>query len=179
MGQIFGRTFLIFTFVIYSIFMPQANLYSQDTCAELLSRAEQNYFEGRFDDTISLIKSCLTAGTHNQDELFRAYKILAQAYLAKNNSDAARTIITKMVEIDPNYNPTIEKEPPSFVELVNSVRQENLNTEMADQTEDNKCLWIGAAGVATVGIITIIALSGGDSEEESKPLPAPPQWPDD
>ena len=102
MGQIFGRTFLIFTFVIYSIFMPQANLYSQDTCAELLSRAEQNYFEGRFDDTISLIKSCLTAGTHNQDELFRAYKILAQAYLAKK----APEIVAKTANRNPSSKDT-------------------------------------------------------------------------
>ena len=164
---------------MYSMILPQSLLFGQDTCADLLTRAEQNYFEGRFDETISLVKSCLSQGNPDQSSLFRAYKILAQAYLAKNNPEAANKIVSKILEINPDYNPTIETDPPPFVELVNSIRQEKLQKEIAGQEEDNKWLWIGAAGVATVGIITIIVLSTDrDEEVEPKVLPAPPSWPD-
>ena len=179
MVRICIKLFVTYSFIIYSIILPRADLYGQDTCAEILTRAEQNYFEGRFDDTISLVKSCLARGSLDQSGLVRAYKILAQAYLAKNHPEAAGKIVTTILEIDPNYNPTIETEPPPFVELVNSIRQEKLQAEMADQQEDNKWLWIGAAGVATVGIITIIVLSTGDNDDQPEPLPAPPQWPED
>jgi tetratricopeptide (TPR) repeat protein len=114
MIRIVFKIALIYIFIIYSTHLPQFSLYGQDTCSEILTQAEQNYFEGRFDDTISLVKSCLSNGRLDQSELVRAYKILAQAYLAKNYPEAAGKIISKILEINPNYSPTIENEPPPY-----------------------------------------------------------------
>jgi len=173
-------TVIIFTFLWSHLVYPVTNALAQDTCTENLKMAEQNYYEGNFDVSIDLVRSCLTTGNLAQSELLLAYKILAQAYLAKNNPETAGKIIKKILEINPNYSPTIEQEPPPFVELVNQIKKDNFSQQEADEAEDNKWLWIGAGGVAVVGIITIIALSSDeDNGNETKPLAQPPAWPDE
>ena len=161
----------------YSIF-PVAQAVAQDSCAELLQQAEQNYYEGNFDVSISLVRDCLKTGNQTQDEKIWAYKILAQTYLAKNNPEAARQIVKKILEIQPDYAPTIAENPPPYVDMVNSLKQEQAVLQEDAQTDDTKWLWIGAGGVAVIGIITIIALSGKDDEpEQPKPLASPPSFP--
>lgn len=161
----------------YSIF-PVAQVLAQDSCAENLNQAEQNYYEGKFDESIALVRSCLQAGGLQQDELVRAYKILAQTYLAKNNPDASRQIVKKILETDPNYTPTIAENPPPYVELVNSVKAEQTQKEESAKSDDAKWLWIGAGSVAVVGVLTIILLSGSEDEPgDPKPLPTPPAFP--
>ena len=161
----------------YSIF-PVAQAVAQDSCTELLQQAEQNYYEGNFDVSISFVRECLKTGNQTQDEKIWAYKILAQTYLAKNNPDAARQIIKKILEIQPDYAPTIAENPPPYVDMVNSLKQEQAVLQEDAQTDDTKWLWIGAGGVAVIGIITIIALSGkDDGPEQPKPLPLPPSFP--
>ncbi len=164
----------IWSFAIY----PFAQLTAQDICSQNLKLAEQNYFEGNFEQSIELVKTCLQTGNLKQSDKIWAYKILAQTYLAKNNPDAARTIVKKILEINPDYAPTIVENPPPYVELVNSVKDDLPATTANAQSDDSKWLWIGAGGVAVVGIITIIALSNGNGEDgEPKSLPTPPSFP--
>ena len=160
------------------VLFPYAQAVAQETCSEMLQQAEQNYFEGNFDVSISLVRDCLKAGSHTQDELIWAYKILAQTYLAKNNPDAANQIVGKILELRPDYAPTIAEDPPQYVELVNNLKRQQ-SAQMSDpQSSDTKWLWIGAGSVAVIGIITIIALSGDDEDNgDSKPLSAPPPFP--
>ena len=171
---------LILLAIIWShLIYPASSVLAQDNCTENLKMAEQNYYEGNFDVSIDLVKSCLASGNLAQTALLLAYKILAQTYLAKNNPETASKIIEKILEINPNYSPTIEQEPPPFVELVNQIKKDNFAQQEAEETEDNKWLWIGAGSVAVVGIITIIALSSGDDNgDEKKPLAQPPAWPE-
>ena len=142
----------------YTLF-PVTEALAQESCAENLKQAEQYYFEGKFDISISLIRTCLQAGNLTQAELIKAYKVL---------------------EIKPDYAPTIAEDPPPYVELVNSLKQEQAVQKSAAQAEDTKWLWIGAGGVAIIGIITLIALSGSEEEPKAQePLATPPPWPAD
>lgn len=174
---IFHKILILSCLWTYSFF-PVAQAVAQETCAELLHQAEQNYYEGNFDVSISLVRECLKTGSQTQEEKIWAYKILAQTYLAKNNPDAARQIVRKILEIQPDYAPTIAENPPPYVEMVNSIKQESAVSQEDTRTDDTKWLWIGAGGVAVIGIITIIALSGkDDGPEPPKPLPLPPSFP--
>ena len=177
MRIIFNKILILSFFWSYTIF-PVAQVMAQETCAELLQQAEQNYYEGNFDVSISLVRECLKTGNQTQDEKIWAYKILAQTYLAKNNPDAARQIVGKILEIQPDYAPTIAENPPPYVEMVNSLKQEKIVPQDDTATDDTKWLWIGAGSVAVIGVITIIALSGkDDGPEPPKPLPSPPTFP--
>jgi len=163
----------------YTLF-PVTKALAQDSCAENLIQAEKYYYEGEFDKSISLIRTCLQAGNLTQSELVKAYKIWAQTYLAKNNPDAARQIVKKILEIKPDYAPTIAEDPPPYVELVNRLKQEQAIQKSDAQAADTKWLWIGAGGVAIIGIITLIALSGSEEEPKTpEALATPPPWPTD
>ena len=177
--SIFNNILIISLIWSYTLF-PVTEALAQDSCAEDLIQAEQYYYEGKFDKSISLIRTCLQAGNLTQTELIKAYKIWAQTYLAKNNPDAARQIVKKILEIKPDYAPTIAEDPPPYVELVNGLKQELAVQKSAAQADDTKWLWIGAGGVAIIGIITLIALSGSEDEPKTpEPLATPPPWPAD
>jgi hypothetical protein len=161
----------------YTLF-PFAQAVAQETCSELLQQAEQNYYEGNFDVSIALVRDCLKGGNHTPEELIWAYKILAQTYLAKNNPDAANQIVGKILELNPDYAPTIAEDPPQYVELVNNLKKQQSAQTSDPQSSDTKWLWIGAGSVAVIGIITIIALSGDDEvKDPPKPLSTPPSFP--
>ena len=174
------NSIIVISFIWTYTLFPVTEALAQDSCTDNLNQAEQYYYEGKFDESISLIRTCLQAGNLTQTELIKAYKIWAQTYLAKNNPDAARQIVKKILETEPDYAPTIADDPPPYVELVNSLKQEQAIQKSDAQAADKKWLWIGAGGVAIIGIITLIALSGSEEEPKSpEPLATPPPWPAD
>jgi tetratricopeptide (TPR) repeat protein len=146
-----------------------------------INQAQKLYFEGNFDQAISLLKQCLQDGITADNEKVRAYKILAQAYLAKDYQQPAQEVVKKLLEIVPEYTPVMEEDPPQFIELVKKVRAENLagTTEKAKTTGGKRSywLWVGSAGAVILGTTAII-LFAGPKEEKPKPLPAPPPWPE-
>jgi len=174
-------------FIAYQIFGPvlsdSAVLFAQDDCAQYLKSAEKNYYAGKFDEAIDLIKLCLRQGQKSPETQFRALKILCQAYLAKDYREAAREVARKLIDLQPDYTPTIEQEPPPFIVLVNEVRAESgISVEKSsDKTsffEKNKSLlWIVGGGAALIGLTAVLA-AGGNNKKESKPLAHPPDWPE-
>jgi tetratricopeptide (TPR) repeat protein len=146
---------------------------------ELLESAQNKYYDGEFDETINLAKQCLKQTNLTSEDRFQAYKILAQAYIAKDNLQVARQIITKLVQLDPAYNPTIEHEPPKFVELVTQAKEElnaqEVQHEQVKKGSDMTWIYITTAGVIVLGTAAILLLG---KEDKAKPLPQPPGWPE-
>ncbi|MGD9488592.1 MAG: tetratricopeptide repeat protein [Calditrichaceae bacterium] len=154
---------------------------SEQACAKMLSAAQTMYYEGRFDEAIDLVKECLKSNDYSMEDKKLAYKIAGQSLLAKGYPDTAKEFIRKLLEMDPGYHPTIEDEPPVFVELVDVVRTEISVQEAASVPEkksNKKWIWIGAGGAVLLGTIAIIAGgSGGGDSDGKKPLSSPPDWP--
>jgi len=177
------RILIIIIFCWSQTFIPIFEVLSQieekSLSQDFLELAQEKYYNGEFDETIELVKQFLQQSDLTQQDLFPAYKILSQAYIAKNYIQPAKQIITKLLEIEPNYTPTIEHEPPQFVSLVAQVKeeigkqkaQESKGTEVSDKT----WIYITAGSVIVLGTVAILILG---KEDEAKPLPEPPGWPD-
>jgi tetratricopeptide (TPR) repeat protein len=181
---------LLFIFTFVQIFLPavsHSSLYAQekvqDNYGRILDKAQELYYEGRFTESFNLVKSCLTDSDISDEYKVKAYKILSQIMLARDEKNKAIEFIKQILKIDPGYNPTIEQEPPKFVELVNTVRSEvesqpveadSKPVEIKEQ-KSNHWPWY-AAGAAVVGIGAYIILKNGDNKDD--PLKEPPAWPE-
>jgi tetratricopeptide (TPR) repeat protein len=169
--------------VVAPVLVDSAQLFAQNDCVQYIKSAEQNYYAGKFDKAIELIKLCLKQGQISPDIQFKALKILCQAYLAKDYQEAAREVAKKLIDLQPDYMPTIEQEPPPFIVMINEVRAEKgispaKSTKKVTFFEKHKSLlWIVGGGAALIGLTAVLA-AGGNNKKESKPLAHPPDWPD-
>ena len=162
------------------IFLPLADTSSAQTLSSdsLIGQARKSYFEGDFDQAIALIKTCLQETTPDSLGLQEAYKILAQAYLAKNFNNAAKEVVVKLLAVDPHYSPTIEQEPPPFVNLVEQVKQEQSKVQATESSGDSRWFWIGAGGALVVGAATFIIFKNNGNISGNDQLKGPPNMPD-
>jgi tetratricopeptide (TPR) repeat protein len=156
----------------------------QSNFSALMDQAEELYYAGNLDRSIELVDSCLKNNSPDESERARAYKILIRIYLAKNEAATAKEFVNSILELDPDYQPTIEEETPKFVNLVDEVRTERLNLQLipvtsADSSGISPWLWIGAGSAAIITIIAIISAKPAAETVETavKPLPEPPAYP--
>ncbi len=174
------RSLLALLLTVQTIFIPfKTTLTAQSLSPDsLIEQARKSYYEGKFDQAITLIKTCFQETVLDNGQLQEAYKILAQAYLAKNYTDAAREAVVRLLEVNPMYAPTIEEEPPPFVQLVSEVKQAKSPEASTAPESDNKWLWIGAGGALVIGAATfIIFSSNGDEKVVDNKLAEPPPMP--
>jgi len=113
------------TVILMSIFglFAIATAQSPSTCEKEIAQAREKYYAGEFDAAIELLKACLRQGGLVNHQRLQAYQYLAQAYLAKDYFDEAETQIRNMIELEPDYYPDLEQEPPNFVQLVAKVKE--------------------------------------------------------
>ncbi|MBD3225958.1 MAG: hypothetical protein GF313_14620 [Caldithrix sp.] len=163
-------------------------LYSQDAqqpdsgkeCAQSILEAQELYYNGYFDEAIRQIKPCLKLPIGTDSLKLKALKITAQALQAKDDTLKARKVTEKLLTIFPNYYPTIEQEPPQFVQLVEDVRPTvNLSKTKDDKpfyTKKSSWVYFGGAAILTAGLIKL--LMNNNKSKDDKSLPQPPGWPE-
>ncbi len=176
----YSRFFIIIFLILQVVLLPLHDiLLAQSLSADsLIGQAKKSYYEGNFDQAIALIKTCLQETKLDSVKLQDAYKILAQTYLAKNYNDAAREIVIKLLEVNPSYSPTIEQEPPPFVNLVEKIKREKSPSISPGPVSDNKWLWFGAGGAVLIGAATFIIFKDkGDDTNPDNTLKDPPAMP--
>jgi tetratricopeptide (TPR) repeat protein len=190
----FLRSLCLIVFASYQLLLPGVdqglNLFAQTSQGidlhQKINLAQKLYFEGNFDSAIDLIKQCLQQGLTADNEKVRAYKILAQAYLAKGFEQPAQEVVKKLLEIVPEYTPVLEEDPPQFVELVKKIKNAPAAKAEKPKSGDNPnqkrtyWLWVGSAGVVLLGATAILVLNGPESHntDQPEPLPLPPAWPE-
>ncbi len=102
---------------------PTAQAQDPASCDSALTRAENDYFAGRFDDAIALLTDCLSRGAFSESEEERAFALLGKVHLANNLESQAREAIGELLTRVPSYQPNPATEPPEFVDFVEEVRQ--------------------------------------------------------
>lgn len=182
----------IFAFTVIPVFLPvlfhptalSAQNQETDNYSKILDKAQELYYEGRFTESVNLVKSCLTDTGISPEQRVKAYKILSQVALARDNEAQAKEILRQILKINPEYNPTIEQEPPKFVQLVASVRGEiqkqtaTAEPAKVEVSQSNHWRWYTAGAAAAVGIGAAILLGGNDGgNEKDGALSKPPPWP--
>lgn len=150
---------------------------NNQACDEKLEKADEAYYDGEFNRSLDLIKECLKQTDIPDEQRVRAYTILTRTFLALEKSDKAKEYIAKILEINPDYAPTIEEETPKYVNTVLLVKKEQ-QSQLKEDKGLNSWLWIGAGGVVATAAIIVIASSGNDNKQKKdEPLPEPPNFP--
>lgn len=179
-------------FLGLTIFLaPRAVAQETTTCKDALEQTETAYIEGRFSQAISLLSPCLDRAETETDELVRAYRFLALAYLRSDEVAEARAAILRLLRIAPDYHPDPVNDPPSYRALVDIVRQQiqlefasgadSLQFVVDEQEKSPSWLqahlkWIASGGtLIAVGLLAAILRGGGP--ERPQPLPGPPSMP--
>ncbi len=161
---------------------PKLFASNEQSCAANLDLAEENYHDGKFDETIRLVRLCLKDPELIRSDRLRAYKILCRTLLAKDDKNGAKEIINKLLDISPTYLPTIQQETPQFVKVVADVIDERKKIKKESiKSGSTNWLWIGGGGVAAAAIIILLVSGSEDNnnnrEDNDQSLPSPPEFP--
>jgi hypothetical protein len=149
-------------------------------CQEKLDQAEESYYIGNLDQSILLVRQCLEDPSLSNDTRIRAYKIIARSYQTKEEPELAKNAVISLLQLNPDYQPTIEEESPRFIDLVTKTKTEQAQRQAAREAGSiSPWVWIGAGGVAAAAVIVIVAGGSGSDEisNTNQPLPAPPMLP--
>jgi len=160
--------------------VPMPRSLDEQECLSHLDQAEENYYNGDLDQSISLVRQCLESQNLQTDTRIRAYKILARCYMAGQQPDSAKKAIIFILNLDPSFQPTIEQESPRFINLVTETKKEQaLLVKAGKKTLGKPWIWIGAGGVAVAAVIVLVAAGSGAEEgnNQNQALAAPPALP--
>jgi len=160
-------------------FAGTLNAGPQDEPPQQLQQAQKFYIKRQFDKTIELVHLYLKNNDPGNQEKLQAYTLLAKTFIAKNKPDTAKELVRKILEIEPEYRPTLEQEKPSYVRLVDSVRSEYQPKVAATQSKKPffqvNWIWVGS-GATAAAVVGAMILSK-DNNEKSEALPKPPPLP--
>lgn len=89
-------------------------------CQKALTEAEARYVEGAFEDVAPHLEPCLGEGLGSVP----AYRLVALAQLRQGHIAEAKLTILRILTLRPRYRPDRIQDPPTFVALVEIVRDE-------------------------------------------------------
>lgn len=105
-------------YISLMLLMALSPAWSQEEgdCQASLNRANAEFEAGRFYGLPSILKTCLDNGFSNEQKV-RAYLLLTQTYLILDDPIAAEDSYLKLLQADPEYVATPEKDPIDVVYL--------------------------------------------------------------
>ena len=149
-----------------------------------LTRAEECYSQGRFDEAILLLKDFLEKPEIAISEEEAALRLLGLTYLAKEYRDDALEAAKRLIRLVPEYKPDPEDIPP-YKEIVEQARLEIEAEEAARAAEGGEWKkWAYVGGGAVIAAVAIGLATGGSDDgggDNGTPLPpisSPPDLPE-
>lgn len=119
------KRYAICIWVFILLLYTDVNVFAQATsCAEQLNLAEQAYLQGQFDDTISYADQCLNNQAITRPERQLAFRLKGLSYIGKGLETDARESVRELLEFAPSYTVDPVQDPPTFVQLIEEMRQE-------------------------------------------------------
>ena len=194
--------------LIALILTPAVQAQAQTKCDELLKNAEEQYRIGRFPEAIAMLNECLAEPDIPKEKMTAAHRLKALAFMSQNLESEAKNAVRKLLELVPDYLPDPSRDKPTFIKLVEEVKQEQLSLEAVKEEETptvepkpqkerepedlseiipekkegvgaKKWLFVGGAGLLAGGVLAILASGGGeDGGGVAVPLGIPPVLPD-
>lgn len=162
------------------------------SCEQLLDQGEGKYLEGDFDEAVRLATNCLFTASPSAAQMEQGYRLLALSYLQRGDVGEARSMVQRLLNLQPGYEPDPIEDPPAYVALVGLVREQSqaLATEAAEPQGEGPARerrswfrsprgWaIVGSGLLVTGVTAVLTMTGGDSGgERGEPLPLPPDFP--
>lgn len=150
---------------------------------EYFEMAENAYYDEEFAAAIKFANHYLEQKNLTNESKENAHILLAHIYLATNDSVLAEESVINILKINSEYAPTLEMEIPKYVNFVNKIREKYFSSPppvaMDSAVQDSLNInwyYVGGAGAALT-VLTILLLSGDDSNTKDQPLSLPPELP--
>jgi hypothetical protein len=107
--------------LLFLLFTHETLLLAQESCQEKLLKASNYYESGNLTAAINIANSC-AVDTKLTSERWQAYRLQAMAYLANGQGAEARKAAEEMLTLNPNYTPSVLKDPSDLIRLLQSIK---------------------------------------------------------
>ncbi len=97
--------------IIFLAIVAVPGLLCAQDCVEVLNTAENEFVAGRFYSVPAILKDCLDRNAYSNEQKVRVYLLLTQVYLLTDQPAEADNSYLKLLEADPEYIATQEKDP--------------------------------------------------------------------
>jgi hypothetical protein len=91
-------------------------IFAQDNCATAVTRATKSYELGNLDEVISIITPCIDDLTF--DDRWQAHRLLALAYLFRDEHELADKEIHAMLRLNPKYDRNPDRDPYELLQAM-------------------------------------------------------------
>lgn len=174
--------FTAIIFLVVIILNSSLLAQSKPQAKSPVEQAKTLYANGQFEQAQNRLLALLKDKNLPSEQKLQALILLAEIRRAMLDEDGARKIIDKILDLQPDFNPSERDYPPNFITLVRSEKQKrvvkaNRIPQKHASFFNNKYFWIGIGGTAAA---TTAILLGTQKQSPKKRtlLPAPPQWPE-
>lgn len=169
------------TLVFLTFFLSGHPLIAQDTTGvqRQLNKAKTLYYDGQFEQAQNIILKLLSETKLNKEDQLHSLVLLAEIRRAINDEQGARKIIGRILDLKPDYNPSLSEYPPNFIKLVAEEKQKrhpaSIQTKHAPWYK-KPIYWAGMGGAAVL-TTGVFLLTKKQETANKKLLPMPPDWP--
>lgn len=108
---------------------------AQTDCQSRLARAQALYISGEFTDVEEILEPCVQPGRLSEDNRVWAYRLLALAALQQGHLVEAKLVALSLLTLRPEYQPDPILDPPSYADLIRTVRSQLAVTAPERPTE--------------------------------------------
>jgi hypothetical protein len=146
-----------------------SNLFAQQ-CETALEDALESFAQQRYHLIIALLTDCPPERLVEKTKKIVAYELLARAYFANNQAEAAKAALNLMLDLQPNYEPQPPQYAEEFIRLVEKVKAERARRE-GRSIFRSKWFWAGGLAASSTAAYFIF------KKEKPKLLPEAPDPP--
>ncbi|WP_240315993.1 hypothetical protein [Salinibacter ruber] len=115
--------------------LPPSAAYAQDTtspCTDTVAAAEEAYLNRNYQEAVTLASQCTDRSAFEDEIVIQAYRLITLASLRQGALVQARSAVTNILHIDPEYTADPVNDPPAYDLFISLVRQEEDTEGTAD-----------------------------------------------
>ncbi|WP_118830520.1 hypothetical protein [Salinibacter ruber] len=115
--------------------LPTSAAYAQDAtapCTDTVSAAEEAYLNRNYQEAVTLASQCTDRSAFEDEIVIQAYRLITLASLRQGALVQARSAVTNILHIDPEYTADPVNDPPAYDLFISLVRQEEDTEGTAD-----------------------------------------------
>ncbi|MCS3697412.1 porin family protein [Salinibacter ruber] len=112
--------------------LPESAWAQEGPCADTLSAAEEMYRARNYQDAAALASQCTDRSVVGDETAVRAYRLITLASLRQGALVQARSAVTNILQIEPEYTADPVNDPPSYDLFISMVREQVSPESQAD-----------------------------------------------
>lgn len=128
---------VLYGVLLWSVGSPAVVAQADAQCESLLAAAEERYESLEFAEAEGLVRDCLDQPGLGDGEAVQAYRLLALLFLQQDNFPEAKQAVLRLLGVSFEYVPDPVQDPPTYVALVTSVKDQLRVERVATASPDS------------------------------------------